>query len=64
MKKAIDSLANRILDLEYECNESRFANVADVDTFKIIEKQQNENAKKVTASHLRFFTNWLLLTYV
>ena len=36
MKKAIDSLANRISDLKYECNESRFANVADVNAFKII----------------------------
>ena len=59
MKKAIDSLANRILDLENKCNESRFANKADVDTFKIIEEQQNENTKKATVSHLRLFPNCL-----
>ena len=64
MAKLIDSLANRIIDLEYQSDPyddilERFEQISDSDTYGIIEREKNVNTKKATEGHLRLFTNWL-----
>ena len=51
MAKLIDSLANRIIDLEYQSDPyddilERFEQISDSDTYGIIEREKNVNTKK------------------
>jgi len=50
-EKVIDSLANRMLDLE------RLVDIGYNETNDLMEQQKNENTRKVTECHMRVFTS-------
>ena len=58
MAHVIDSLADRILELE------RFIEVSSDDTFDVVEQQRNVNTKRMTESHVRLLNSfcdaWLI----
>jgi hypothetical protein len=52
----IESLVNRILDLE---GDNRFVDITSEDTVNMVKLQTNKNTAKVTESHVRLFREWL-----
>jgi hypothetical protein len=52
--QVIDSLADRILDLE------RFIEIDESTTYDVVEQQKNANTKKMTESHTRLFNSFLI----
>ena len=59
MAEIVDSLANRILELEHENAATRFEEISESDTFDIIDRERNVNTSKATKSHMRLFSSWL-----
>ena len=62
--KVIDSLANRILELEdYSLRPTtRFASVNEGDTQEFVTANKNKNTSKATDTHIRLFQSWLFTT--
>jgi hypothetical protein len=59
--KVIDSLAERILELE-DYRPARFAAVNESDTLEFVVANKNKNTVKATGTHIRLFQSWLLTT--
>jgi hypothetical protein len=59
MANVVDSLADQIISLEYDCRKTRFKDISDSDTFNAIENEKNVNTRKATDSHMKLFTKWL-----
>jgi len=63
-EKVIQSLANRILELENMVQtrsdkDPRFVAVNDKDTFDLTEAQQNANTRRMTDCNIKLFVSWL-----
>ncbi len=55
----VESLVERILELESNEGNSRFVQINSEDTVNIIQKQANKNTAQLTESHIRLFHEWL-----
>ena len=57
----IESLADRILDLENEIDKEnvRFVSVSVGDTSNFVNSQKNKNTSRMTQCHMKLFTSWL-----
>ena len=61
----IDSLANRILELEHNIEQTdghkqdRFIAIDSEVIYKFTQVQQNANTRRVTERHIRLFVTWL-----
>jgi hypothetical protein len=57
-ERVIDSLSDRILDLDYEAAQ-RFLPDDDTSTHQFVDQMRNASTKNVTSSHTRLFSKWL-----